>query len=96
MGSGAAAGLGRQHGQRRPDRLPAHAVAGERLTVGVDPAQVIGGDPAHLLALEAVDRSPQSRDDEGSGSGEDGGWLDGVLTLVGSAKLIHVVARRVV
>jgi hypothetical protein len=56
---------------------------------------VIPGDPAHLLALEAVDGSAESGDDEDSGLRKDGGWLDtvkgGLLTLVGSAKLIHVV-----
>jgi hypothetical protein len=61
---------------------------------------VIRGDPAHLLALEAVDGGAESGDDEGSDSCEHGGWLDtvkgGLLTLAGSAKLSHVVARRTV
>jgi len=107
--SGTAARFGSEHGERRPDRLPACTAPWERSPVGVQPAQVVRSDPAHVLAVEPVDGGAQSGGDEGSGPSEDGGWLDsvepgqvldtvegGVLTLVSSAKLIHVIARRTV
>ena len=107
----AAARLGGQYGQRRSDGFAADAVSGDRLTVCVEPPEVVRGDPAHVVAVEAIDGGPQRGKNKGTGAAEDRGRLDTGLDTdcgigvnkvedtaqtLGGAKLIHVVARHVV
>jgi hypothetical protein len=99
----AAAGLGGKYRQRRSDRFAADAVSGGRLALGVEPPEVVGGDPAHVVTVESIDGGPKRWEDKRAGAAEDCGRLDAVVNTVedasytlGSAQLIHVVARHVV
>ena len=80
----AATRFGRQHGEGRPDRFAPDAVAHDRLTVGVEPAQVVGRDLAHVLAVEPVDGGSESGDDEGARAGQNRRRLDGVMNELGA------------
>ncbi|HTC70810.1 MAG TPA: hypothetical protein VK662_14665 [Acidothermaceae bacterium] len=68
---------------------------------------MVGGDPAHVHAIESIDGGPKGGEDKRAGAAEDRGRLDTIRGLgfgadedasytLGSAQLIHVVARHVV
>jgi hypothetical protein len=59
----AAAGLGGKYRQRGSDRFAANAASGDRVTFGVEPSKVVGGDPAHVVAVESIDGGPKRGED---------------------------------